>query len=136
MAGFNTRNYAWAACEIRLNGRILLAVQGVAWNTKQAKDYIYGKGDKPLKVQRGNKSTDGTLTVTQDELEAILDECPNGQITDLEDADLQIAFSDKGAIVRYSIIGVSFTEEPHDHKNGDPVAISQIPFIALDATRV
>jgi hypothetical protein len=135
MAAINTRNYAWKDCEIRVGGRLLTSVQGVSWNTKQEKEYIYGKGTKPLAVKEGNEATEGTLTVLQDELEQMLDTAPDGKLTKLKNLDIQVAFSDEGAVVRYSIIGVSFTEEPHDHKQNDKVAVIALPFMALDSKR-
>lgn len=136
MAGKNTRNYAWHNSEIRLGGVVLTAVEGVAWNHKQEKEVIYGKGTKGLGVKKGNEVVDGSISFLQDELERVLDSAPDGKIINLDNIDLQVAFEDNGVIVRYSIIGLSFTEEPHDHKQNDKVGRSQVPFIALDSRRL
>ncbi len=136
MARIDTRNYNWSECEIRFNGRLLTSVQGVAWNHKQEKTAIYGKGNKALAIQEGNESVDGSLTLMQSELEALLDECPENKAIRLKNADLQVAFNDGEQVVRYTIKGIAFTEEPHDHKQNDPVAISTMPFLALDSTRI
>lgn len=137
MTAINTRNYSWAECEIRLIGKVLTSVDGVAWNHKQEKEVIYGKGSKGLKVKRGNEVIDGTLSLLQDEFEQLADIAPDGKIINLEDLDVQVAFNDgRGNIVRYSILGLEFTEEPHDHKQNDKVGRLTLPFIALDSRRI
>ena len=137
MAVINTRNYSWAECEIRLAGRLLTSVEGVSWNHKQEKTPIYGKGTKALAIKAGNETVDGSISVLQSELEEILDASPEGKVINLEGADLQVAFVDKaGNMVRYSVLGISFTEEPHDHKQNDPVGRAVLPFVALDSKRI
>lgn len=135
MSVINTRNYDWNAVEIRLMGKILVSVEGVAWNHKQEKTAIYGKGSKAIKIARGNESVDGSLSLLQDELEQLLDAAPNGKVIDFDNVDIQVSFAENGVIVRYSIVGVSFTEEPRDHKQNDPVGRVVLPFIALDSRR-
>lgn len=134
--GINTRNYAWKDCEIRLAGNLLSAVEGVAWNHKQEKEAIYGKGTKAMGIQNGNEIVDGSLSLLQDELERILDGAPDGKMINLDNIDLQVAFEKNGVIVRYSILGVSFTEEPHEIKQNDKVGRCQVPFLALDSRRL
>ncbi|TKT89476.1 hypothetical protein [Dyadobacter frigoris] len=136
MAGKNTRDYGWSECEIRLIGTMLTGVEGVSWNVKQAKEAIYGKGNEPQKIKRGNKSYEGSLSVLQDELEQILDVAPDGQIVNLQDLDLQIAYEENGVIVRYSLIGVEFTEEPHESKQGDLIGRAVLPFLFLREIRI
>ena len=136
MAAINTRNYAWKDCEIRVNGRMLTSVTGVSWNTKQEKEPVYGKGTKPLAINVGNEITDGTITVLQDELEQLLDLAPQGKLTQYRNLDVQVAFEDNGVLVRYTIVGVAFTEEPHEINQNDKFSTSSLPFIALDARRV
>lgn len=137
MAAINTRNYSWAECEIRLAGRVLTSIEGVSWNHKQEKTPIYGKGTKALAIKAGNELVDGSLSLLQGELEQILDMAPDGKAVNIDDLDIQVAFVDKlGNMVRYSILGVSFTEEPHDHKQNDPVGRMVLPFVALDSKRI
>lgn len=135
MPAFNTRNYAWKDCEIRLAGKLLTSVDGVSWTTKQAKEAIFGKGVNALAIKKGNITVEGSITLLQDELEQLLDFSADQSALSLENLDLQVAFEDDGVMVRYSIIGVSFTEEPHDIKQGDMVSRSALPFLALAAIR-
>jgi hypothetical protein len=134
----NTRNYSWSECEIRYAGALLTSVEGVSWNVKQEKTAIYGKGNNALQINKGNITVEGSLTVLTGGLEAMLDQAPGGKLINLEDLDIQIAFVEEstGLVTRYTIIGVSFTEEPHDHKQNDPVGKATLPFLALDERRI
>lgn len=137
MAVINTRNYSWSQTEIMLKGSLLVEVEGVSWNAKQEKAYIYGKGNDPLAIKATNRSVEGSLSVLNGGLETLLDMATDGLLTSLKDIDLQVAFvSDGGVMVRYSIVGISFTEEPHDIKQNDPTGRAQLPFMALSVKRI
>lgn len=132
----DSRNFSWSEVEIRVAGRLLTAIQGISLNNKKEFEYLYGKGDQPLAIKGGNESTDGSITVLQGDLELLKDQAPDGNLTRLRNVDIQAAFSnDGGAMVRYSITGVQFTENQIEINQNDKQVKVQVPFMALGLKR-
>lgn len=132
----DSRLYSWSECEIRLNGLFLTAVTSVRWDDSQEKDYVYGKGTVPLAIKSGNRRVEGSVTLLQSDLERLQDLSPTGKVVDFEGVSLQVAFINVGGqIVRYSIVGVNFTNAPMALNQNDKFMQVELPFIALACTR-
>ncbi len=71
MAIINGREYEFADLSLFIAGRDTIGLRGIEYTTTQEKEPLYGKGNKPLSIQRGNKANTGTLTITQSELETL-----------------------------------------------------------------
>ena len=68
---FNSREYEWSDVNVVAAGRPVTGIRGVKYSSKQEKKVLHAKGNKPHSIQRGNKTYDGELTVTQSEYEAL-----------------------------------------------------------------
>ena len=129
---FNSREYQWSDVAITVGGRLIEGARAVSYKAKREKEALYGKGDEPVSIQHGNKSYEGTLTVTTSEYNALV-QAGGGSILDLQ-CDITVSFGDstKGDIMRTDkLIGVEFTEEPDDWKQGDKFEEHALPFIFL-----
>lgn len=129
---FNSREYQWSDLAITVGGRLVSGARAVSYKAKREKEALYGKGDEPIAIQHGNKSYDGSLTVTTSEYNALID-AGGGSILDLQ-CDIVVSYGDpaKGDIMRTDkLIGVEFTEEPDEWKQGDKNAEHTLPFIFL-----
>ncbi len=64
MAGFITYDEAaWKDFRIAISGAPVAKIQGVKYKAKTDKSVIYGEGSKPLSVQEGNESYEGSIKV-------------------------------------------------------------------------
>ena len=129
----NTREYEWADVTVVVAGRPVTGLRGVKYGAKQEKEALHGAGNKPMSIQRGNKTYEGELTVTQSEYEA-LRRASGG---DLLDASLDIVASygnpSKGDVITTDLlIGVEFTEDNTEWKQGDKFQEKTLPFLFLD----
>ena len=68
---FNSREYEWADLTFLLGGKDLTGFRGIKYSIKQEKEVVYGKGNMPIAIQKGNKSIEGEITVLQSELETM-----------------------------------------------------------------
>ena len=68
---FNSREYERSDVNVVAAGRPVTGIRGVKYSSKQEKEVLHAKGNKPHSIQRGNKTYDGELTVTQSEYEAL-----------------------------------------------------------------
>lgn len=129
---FNSREYEWADITLLLGGKDVTGVRGVKYSIKQEKETVYGKGNEPIAIQKGNKSYEGEITVLQSELETIRLN-GGGTILDLQlDAVVAYGNPSNGDVMMTDVIqGIQFTEETHELKQNDKQMEVTLPFIAL-----
>lgn len=129
---FNSREYEWADVTLMLGGKDIIGVRGVKYSIKQEKEAVYGKGNEPVAIQKGNKSYEGEFTVLQSELETLRQE-GGGTILDLQlNAVVCYGNPAKGDVLVTDVLqGIQFTEEPKDIKQGDKFTEHSLPFIFL-----
>ena len=129
----NTREYEWSDVTVVLAGRLVTGLRGIKYGAKQEKELLHAKGNKPHSIQRGNKTYDGEITLLQSEYEA-LRKASGGDILDAS-MDSVAAYGNPTAgevITTEMLIGVEFTEDSTDWKQGDKFQEKTLPFIYLD----
>ncbi len=134
---FNSREYEWSDVNVVAAGRPITGIRGVKYSSKQEKEVLHAKGNKPHSIQRGNKTYDGELTVTQSEYEA-LRTAGGGDILDIS-IDIVVAYGNpsKGDVITTDLLmGVEFTEDNTEWKQGDKFQEKSLPFIFLDKKSV
>lgn len=134
---FNSREYEWSDVNVAAAGRPVTGIRGVKYSSKQEKEVLHAKGNKPHSIQRGNKTYDGELTVTQSEYEA-LRAAGGGDILDIS-IDIVVAYGNpsKGDVITTDLLmGVEFTEDNTEWKQGDKFQEKSLPFIFLDKKSV
>lgn len=132
---FNSREYEWADVEIVMLGRVVTGIRGVTYKESQEKEPVYGRGNKPRAMQRGNKAYEGSIGLLQSELEALQDAAGKGKgLTDIPPFDIVVAYvpSDGGAIVTDVIKNAEFSESEKSLKQGDKFMEIELPILALD----
>ena len=130
---FNSRQYEWADITVFAGNRDITGIRSIKYSEKQEKELLHGKGDKPLSIQKGNKTYEGEIGVLQSELEALA-AAAGGSILDLE-LTVVVSYGNpsKGDMVKVEeLLGVQFTEEPREMKQGDKFMEITLPFIFLD----
>ena len=130
---FNSREYEWADITVVVAGRPVIGFRAVDYSSKQEKEALYAKGNKPHGIQRGNKSYEGSITLLQSEYEALRQAC-GGDVLDAS-FDLVVAYGNasKGdAIVTDILVGAEVTEDNTEWKQGDKFQEKKLPFIFLD----
>ncbi len=129
----NTREYEWSDVTVVLAGRIVTGLRGVKYSAKQEKELLHAKGNKPHSIQRGNKTYDGEITLLQSEYEA-LKKASGGDILDAS-MDIVAAYGNPSAgdvVTTDMLIGVEFTEDNTEWKQGDKFQEKTLPFIFID----
>ena len=116
-----------------LAGRPVTGLRGVKYSAKQEKELLHAKGNKPHSVQRGNKTYDGEVTLLQSEYEALKQAC----VGDILDASIDIvaAYGNPSAgdvITTDVLVGVEFTEDNTEWKQGDKFQEKTLPFLFID----
>ncbi|MCD8072514.1 MAG: hypothetical protein LUE10_04965 [Alistipes sp.] len=131
---FNSRQYEFSDVVIMMGLHDVTAITAISYKVSQSKNPYYGKGDKPLCIQRGKKTYSGSMTLSQSEVEALT--MGNVDLLDLE-FNVVVTYGNpsKGdALVVDELIGVQFTDyskEMSNAANGNVMEI-KIPFTCLD----
>ena len=129
----NTREYEWSDVTVVLAGRLVTGLRGVKYSAKQEKELLHAKGNKPHSIQRGNKTYDGEITLLQSEYEA-LKKASGGDILDAS-MDIVAAYGNPSAgdvVTTDMLIGVEFTDDNTEWKQGDKFQEKTLPFIFID----
>lgn len=133
----NTREYEWADVSVVMAGRMVTGLRGVKYSAKQEKELLHAKGNKPHSIQRGNKTYDGEITLLQSEYEALKQAC-GGDILD-SSLDIVAAYGNPSAgdvITTDILVGVEFTEDNTEWKQGDKYQEKTLPFLFIDKKSV
>lgn len=138
MTVINGRQYEWADISLMLAGRDVVGIRGIKYKEKQEKELLYGKGNQPLSIQKGNRSYDGEITVTQSELETLKllarQQTKRSSILGLT-LNAVVCYGNplKGdAMITDRLFGIQFTEEEKSMKQGDKSMEISLPFICTD----
>ncbi len=136
MATFSSKQYSWADMSIAFGGKILEGITEVEYTEKTEKEFLYGRGNKPHHIVRGNTSYEGKITLWQSELEAITRDAPNKDPM-LLDFNIVISYapSDGGQIVTDVLKGCQFTEIKKGQKQGDKNMLVELPIMFVDIKR-
>jgi hypothetical protein len=130
--GFDSRQYEFADLTLELGGRIVTGFRGIKYSTKQEKELLYGKGNMPLSIQKGNISNEGEITVLQSELE-MLRIAGKGSVLNLS-LDATVCYGNPAngdVLIVDKIRGLQFTEDAKEMKQGDKNMEITLPFICL-----
>jgi len=132
---FNSKQYNWADVEIWLLGKKIAGARGIKYKISQEKEVIYGAGNQPMGIGKGNKSYEGEITLLQSEVEALtLSAIAAGgdDITDLSEMNVIINYAPKNGALTIDILqNVAFTEMEKGMNQNDKFAEISLPFIAL-----
>ncbi len=129
---FDTRQYEYADITVSIGGRVITGLRGIKYSSKQEKEHVYGKGNEPMHIQRGNRSYEGEVTLLQSELET-LRLAGKGSVLGLR-LDAVVAYgnpSQGDALIVDKIRGIEFTEDGKEMKQGDKFMEVTLPFICL-----
>lgn len=133
----NTREYEWSDVSVTMAGRTVTGLRGVKYSSKQEKELIYAKGNKPHAIQRGNKDFSGEITLLQSEYEA-LKASAGGDILNIAfDIVVCVGNPSKGDVITTDIlINCEITEDNTEWKQNDKFQEKTLPFIFLDKKSV
>lgn len=133
---FTTDQYSWADIDIVMLGKVVTGARGVRYKTSQEKEPVYGRGNKPVALVRGNKSYEGEIKLLQSELEALQAASGTGNdVTDIPAFDIIVAYIPRQGgtqIVTDIIKYCEFKEVEKAMNQGDKFMEITLPFVALD----
>lgn len=133
----NTREYEWSDVNVVATGRVVTGLRGIKYGSKQEKELLYAKGNKPHGIQHGNKDYSGELTLLQSEYEALRAAMGGDVLDGAFNIVACYGNASKGdAIVSDMLVNVEITEDNTEWKQGDKFQEKTLPFIYMNKKKV
>ncbi len=115
-------------------GKVVGGARGVSYKVSQEKEPVYGRGNNPVAIVRGNKAYEGEIKLLQSELEALQQAAGRGKdLTDIRGFDIVVAYVPRqgGQIVTDVLKHCEFIEVEKAMDQGDMFMEITLPFVAL-----
>lgn len=130
------REYEWGDISLVLGNRDVVGVTGIKYGEKVEREASHAKGRYAHSIQTGNITVDGEITLLQSEVIALQKAAMNQSLLSLNlDAIVNYGNPSEGDAMRTDrIIGIRFTEDVREWKQGDKRAEITLPFLALRVT--
>lgn len=135
---FDSREYEYADITVSLLGVKLTGLRGLTYKKSQEKEVVYGQGNDPKAIQRGNKKYEGTLMLLKSEMDMLSAAATAAGYSDIVDLPGKLihitccyAKEDQVAPVTDTMVNVEFTEYEDGMKQGDKFKEISLPFIFL-----
>jgi hypothetical protein len=128
----NQREYEFADITLIVNGRDIIGFRGIDYKSAQEKEALYGKGNRPMGIQKGNRSFEGSIKMTMNEVER-LKQASGGDLMKVN-AKATVCYGNpsQGDIMFTDhIYGIEFTEDAKSISQGDKFMEVTLPFICL-----
>ena len=107
----NDPQYAWSDVRVLVGGQLLTAIQSISYKYTQEKEYVFGGGDSPLAIQRGNKTYEGSVKLLQSELDKLVAKAPSRDLMAYRNLTITIGYEDEaGHFTSDTLVGVEFKE--------------------------
>jgi hypothetical protein len=130
---FDSRQYEFADLTLLPGGKDITGFRGIKYTASQEKEAVYGKGNLPISIQKGNRSLAGELRILHSELETLIANATDKTVLSLQlDAAVCYGNPTQGDVMITDILqGIQFTEETKEYSQGDRFAEITLPFIFL-----
>lgn len=133
MTTFSTDQYQWSDVTIQIGTRVLTGVQSIRYKESQEKGYVFGKGNKPLSIQRGNYTYEGSVKLLQSELELLIAGAPNRRLGDYRGLTITVAYEKAdGQALTDILVGVEFMDYEKMLDQGKQYMEIELPIMFLD----
>lgn len=135
---FDSREFEFADVKVIMLGVELTGLRGLTYKKSQEKEAVYGSGNEPKAIQRGNKTYDGTLMVLKSDFDALNRAAVAAGYEDIVDVpgnliDITCVYQKPGtaSLATTRVLSVDFTEYEDGMQQNDKFKEVSLPFLAL-----
>ncbi|MEN4762664.1 MULTISPECIES: hypothetical protein [unclassified Chryseobacterium] len=130
---------AWSNFEVKLLAKTIKGLRGFSVKKTVESEHIYGAGDQPIDIMRGNKKYEGSIKVLGFEADALnraakaagyddITEVPHELITIL----ISYRRNSSDPLTTITMSGVQFTEDGFEMEQGAKNREVSLPYIAMN----
>lgn len=134
--GFDSREFEFADVRVSILGTELSGLRGLTYKKSQEKELVYGAGNTPKAIQRGNKKYEGSLSLLKSDFDALNQAARNAGYEDITDVpgskiDITCVYEGDSGLRTDTLINVEFTEFEDGMKTEDKFKEIALPLIFL-----
>lgn len=138
-ANFDSREFEYADVKVAMLGVELSGLRGITYKKTQEKEEVFGAGNNPKAIQRGNKKYSGNLALLKSDYDQLNKAAIAAGYEDLIDVpgteiNITVVYQKEDNSAKLStdtLINVEFTEAEDGMKQGDKFKEISLPFIFL-----
>lgn len=138
MVNITSEECAWSRFEIKILNRTIKGLRGFGFKKEVDTEHLFGSGDDPIDIQKGNKKPSGSIKVLGFEADAMNKAARDAgyeDITDVPHEAITITCSYKkrmsDPIKFYGAYGVAFSESGVDMEQGAKMREITLPYLAM-----
>jgi hypothetical protein len=124
----NGTAYSWSQITLNILGVPVAGVSAISYNEEQEMTDNYGAGNRPVSRGYGRITTEGSVTLHMEEVEAIQAAVSTGRLQYIREFDVVVAYLPEGGnIVTHTLKNVRFKNNGREISEGDMVVSVEIP---------
>ncbi|MDR6919378.1 MULTISPECIES: hypothetical protein [Chryseobacterium] len=129
---------AWAHFEVKVLSKVIKGLRGFSTKKTVESEHIYGSGNEPIDISKGNAKYDGNIKLLGFEADALNKAARDAGYDDITEVPHELIVitisykkkaSDKGTTIVTS--GVQFTEDGFEMEQGAKNREVTLPYIAM-----
>lgn len=126
----NGKGYDYGSVIFMWFGLPAIGITKISYSKKQDKQLVYGAGRNPIQYGYGKIEYAGSIEVTRDEWQRIINASPNKDPLLISPFPIKVVFGDVGTPVQTDTLqNVVFAEDPFDGNSGDTSLKCTIPLV-------
>jgi hypothetical protein len=117
----NGKAHDWASIEFSYGTSPVVGITAIQYGETREKKDNYGLGVRPVSRGYGQVAATASITLLAEEVKALEDIAPNGDITALPPVDVKVLYIPVGsiAVTKHILKNFEFKENSRDTKAGD-----------------
>lgn len=124
----NGTAYSWSQITLNLLGVPVAGVSSISYNEEQEMVDNFGAGNRPVSRGIGRITTEGSLTLHMEEVEALQAAVTTGRLQDIPEFDVVVAYLPVGGnIVTHTLKNCRFKNNGREISEGDTAINVEIP---------
>lgn len=126
----NGKTYSWGDIAVVIFGKRIVGITAINYDQEQEKENVYGAGNVPVNRGYGNKKYSASITLLSDEVTALEQATPNGDLTDIPAFDIVVSYmNDQRGVVTHILKSAEFTKDSRSSKQNDSKIEIELPLI-------
>lgn len=121
--------YDWGCIVVSIGGIPVVGITAISYKDSQEIENVYGAGRHPVGRAYGKIESEASITLHQEEVEALQSQSLSGRLQDIGLFDITVQYVKGGIIHTDKIRNCSFKENPRDWKQGDTQQEVQLPLV-------
>jgi hypothetical protein len=132
----NGVSYSWSTIRILIDGVPTIGVSSITYSEEREIEPVYGIGHNKTARAFGNVNTEGSITLHENELNALAQAVPTRKLYDIDEFDIIVSFLPQGGVpvthtlknCRFKNNGVDISQNDTAVETTVDLAIGEIDF--------